>query len=256
MKRLLIPTDFSPVAHKALHYAVDIALKNQATVVMLHVQEGESVPEESFREFVGNEPGIHKLMYEMVIRTGDTVEAINRFANENKVDLIVMGTKGANNQKVADSITARVIDTVDCPVLAIPHECAVPVKIQKIAFATDYKQVKNPLALGSLTTFARIFDAEVHVLNVKNEAQKWNATDREMAEGNLEYFLESIDHFYNFADNPDLEEGIYDFVKAHHIDLLAMMPRKHLKTEKDTKGRLTENIALKTEIPLLTFHEV
>ena len=255
MKKILIPTDFSPVSHKALNYAVNIAQKNQAALVLLHVSEKASVVDAKFKQFVGDIEKIEELTCEWVVKAGDIVDTIHRVANDIHASLIVIGTQGESGEKEYDSVAASVIDLADCPVLTIPEKGSANMEIRKIAFATDYQQVKNPLVLGTLTEFARIFDAEVHVLNVKNEAQKWDTTDREITEDNLEYFLESIDHSYNFTNNPDLEEGIYGFIKKHDIDLLAMMSRKHSKAEKSAKGRLTENIALKTEIPLLTFHE-
>jgi nucleotide-binding universal stress UspA family protein len=37
MNRILIPTDFSPTAEIALHYALNIALKSRGRVYLYHV---------------------------------------------------------------------------------------------------------------------------------------------------------------------------------------------------------------------------
>lgn len=253
MKKILIPTDFTPIAHKSLSYSVNIAQKNQAALVLLHVTADTSGVENKFEKFIEEVEGMEELTCEWLVKEGKIVDTICQVAEEIDANLIVMGTHNLHQKE--EYVAAGVIDAANCSVLTIPEKCTANMEIEKIAFATDYLQVKTPLVLGTLTEFARIFDAEVHVLNVKNEAQKWDTSDREITEDNLEYFLESIDHSYNFTDNPDLEKGIYDFIKGHNIDLLAMMPRTHNGEKKSDKGRLTENIALKTEIPLLTFHE-
>ncbi len=39
MKTIIIPTDFSPVATNALHYAIDMAKKINASLLLLHVYQ-------------------------------------------------------------------------------------------------------------------------------------------------------------------------------------------------------------------------
>ncbi len=58
----------------------------------------------------------------------------------------------------------------------------------------------------------------------KEEVEK---EEREHIENILDYFLETIDHYYDFSDLEDIEEGITKFIKEKKIDLLAMVSRSH-----------------------------
>lgn len=57
------------------------------------------------------------------LRIGNPVEEILKFASENSVDLIVMGTHGRSGIEhlLAGSVTERVVRTSQCPVLTIRH---------------------------------------------------------------------------------------------------------------------------------------
>ena len=57
------------------------------------------------------------------IRIGNPVDEINRFVDEKKVDLIVMGTHGRTGLQhlLVGSVAERVVRTATCPVLTVRH---------------------------------------------------------------------------------------------------------------------------------------
>ena len=118
VSKILVPTDGSKTARKAVRYAVDLAKQLNASVIVLSVIDNRSfiaqtVPavdtpmhvvepiEDYLREAAKKYAGeIEKLcdesgvQSETVIKTGHPVEIIVKEAKKSKADLIVMGSHG------------------------------------------------------------------------------------------------------------------------------------------------------------------
>ncbi|WP_273568521.1 universal stress protein [Maribacter halichondriae] len=84
------------------------------------------------------------------------VDAIKRESENKKIDLIVMGTKGATGLKKATvgSNTGDVITKIKQPLLAVPED-TVYEKPREIAFATDYHIGYDAKGIGYLDTYGR-----------------------------------------------------------------------------------------------------
>ena len=145
LKRILVATDFSEPSAVALAYGRDFARSYGAQLHVLHVVEDvvmRYTPEVGFalpqlqqdleqaarREF-------EKLITEDDRRTLDVVtmvqtslniaEAIARYAEEQKIDMIITGTHGRGGVKhfLIGSVAERVVRTAPCPVLTVhSHE--------------------------------------------------------------------------------------------------------------------------------------
>src|SRR5262249_13531113 len=130
---ILVPTDFSPAAHRALGYALEEATLHRAKLTLLHVLQHHSTTEvyyvkdapQSSTSYVGefgeklpsfptyppqtvrydyNEGGLEHLpdlvpasftgAWDVQVTAGDPADGIVRLAEELAVDLIVMATHG------------------------------------------------------------------------------------------------------------------------------------------------------------------
>ena len=140
LKTILIPTDFSDNAHKAVKYAIPLAVKTGAKIIFFntyfvptYIEDVplDAVTEQNLKQEAAESLEVFKkelvqpigdINTECVIRTGNAATEIAAFAKENKVDLIVMGTKGSTgiSEYVFGSNTEDVIEKTDIPVLAIP----------------------------------------------------------------------------------------------------------------------------------------
>ncbi len=141
-RRVLFCTDFTPQADAAFDYAVDAALRNTgSTLYLLHVvQEPDAqfwrnyMPadvdpgdllckkaEERLRDVYRDKvPGQVKLTVKAI--SGDPVQAILWFAEEEKIDLLVMGRarKGMFAKWITGNVMGRVASRANCPLLVIP----------------------------------------------------------------------------------------------------------------------------------------
>ena len=133
--RILVPVDGSPQGGKTVPVALDLARRYQATVTVLHVREhtkyeGSDVdlgPEASADEIVDAAVGAFReagLEAHGVIRRvdpGSTPEQIVRVAEEERIDLIVMGTRGMTEWKslLLGGVANKVVHQAHCPVLLV-----------------------------------------------------------------------------------------------------------------------------------------
>ena len=143
MKRILVPTDFSPTAEKAFRIALDIALKSKGKIVLYHAYTPVDRTTSKALDKKGVESNSHtearlvkrlerlkkkvishgmNVPVSMAVGHSPIVKNMLSFAEENNIDLIVMGTQGASGLKkvIVGSIAASIMQKSDIPVLLIP----------------------------------------------------------------------------------------------------------------------------------------
>lgn len=142
IKRILCPIDFSETSEHALRYAVDLASRLGADVRLVHayqlptyaLPDGALLARPDFVKELSTE--LQKQLDELIHRysghgvdlQGKIVEGlafseVNRVAEEEKADLIVMGTHGRTGMKhlLLGSVAERVVRTSEIPVLTVRH---------------------------------------------------------------------------------------------------------------------------------------
>lgn len=142
LKRILAPTDFSKHSDNALRYACAFAEQFGAEVHLLYVAQdmvamlpepGLFVPpsgdylaelEQSAREQLQTRPDPQiagKLTVIREVRQGAPFVEIVRYAKENDVDLIIMGTHGRSGlaHVLLGSVAEKVVRKAPCPVLTV-----------------------------------------------------------------------------------------------------------------------------------------
>jgi nucleotide-binding universal stress UspA family protein len=142
IKKILHPTDFSEFSQAALEYASALASQTGAALVVAYVDDlpqayvegmtagyaghGYAPAAESSREEVRNQleqerPTVPGLPCEHVYLRGDAADEILKFAEQENVDLIVMGTHGRSValQLLVGSVATAVMRRAKCPVLVV-----------------------------------------------------------------------------------------------------------------------------------------
>lgn len=146
ISNILVATDFSPSAERAVATAADYARHFQAQLIVLHAYRvdipvaspltgGGYVLPDGFFEQLAKEARLrvekvaNQISASGVSATGIAIDrhpatAIIEEAKTRKVDLIVMGTRGLTGIKhlALGSVADRVVRTAPCPVLTVAHE--------------------------------------------------------------------------------------------------------------------------------------
>lgn len=137
-KKILVPTDGSEFAKKAQKHALFLAKVSGAEIVAVSVTENNFVnglplddeiyqlnqilqerSEENLKEF--DELNEENLKISHVIREGSPAKVILEVANEENIDLIVMGSSGKSgfDRFIMGSVADKVVNSAKCAVLVV-----------------------------------------------------------------------------------------------------------------------------------------
>lgn len=195
MKTILVPTDFSKNSETALKYAIQFAKEKKCKLIFYHsyynASSARSKKANAAMELGSDMNKVNadlikwvKAIYrelkmtfstksiEVIVEFGkDVVKSINGICNRSDVSMIIMGTHGKTGLKsiLFGSNTVKVIDTANCPVLAIPigkrYQSA-----NKLIYTTDLFNTKKELS--SLTKLNEILKMEIKTVYFDNGIEK------------------------------------------------------------------------------------
>lgn len=278
--KLLVPTDFSKNAQKAVDYAVTIADKTNAEIVLLHAYQIIDTTSQTrkllFEEY--NYSIAKKLNDELKIQRNRiakinpeikvTAELSDNAAKKSIIeegattDLIVMGTQGATGFKriFMGSVTASVIGNATIPVLAIPrsYQWEQP---KNILLATNRFE-QDPEILRPLFKLIEVFDAALHII-VFSDTDTANEAELQQQAKNLELYLKDLEKLRKetkvtgtHLKGGEFEDTLQQYVDEASIDMLAMITYRRNFLENIFHRSATKRMAYRTRIPLLAIPAV
>jgi len=138
-RKVLVPTDFSELSHKAVEKAVELAQRFGAKIDLVHVLEPPPYPEfgyvhvpmkegalrkmaeDHFEKLRKDIPPLADLIDYTPVRTGNAPYEIVQAARQLNSDLIVIGTHGRTGLKrlALGSTAEKVVRHAHCPVLVL-----------------------------------------------------------------------------------------------------------------------------------------
>jgi nucleotide-binding universal stress UspA family protein len=284
MKKLLIPTDFSHNAAKAMKFAMRLAHHNpNVHLIFFHATDTEistRVPSRMYAELVENDlaMGLEKLkkevhthLQELGIKnteinsevlavSGNFKDNIKYEVQKLGVEMIVMGTCGASGLKkfFFGSNTVDVMERVSCPVLAIPDNYKFH-EVKTVAYAADFLTIEE--GFEKVVGLAKLFNAPLtifHIDTVLPHRLDHHSFDKANFIDNLakKFGYEQINiEFREMGeeDSDDAMEGIQAYVAQKHPSILAMATYDRVWIEKLINPSLTKEMMFQTEIPMFAF---
>jgi nucleotide-binding universal stress UspA family protein len=273
MKTILVPTDFSKNAKNALIYAIEIAKKMKAKIIVLHVPYDTFIITDAVfisKQILAMDRKAKKgladlsalventgnIKCEMLNIQGFTIEVILETIKKKKVDMIVMGTKGASGIKevIMGSNTAKVIEKATCPVIAVPSK-AVFEGFKKITYATNYI-LSDFLALKQLVAIASVFKSQINVLHVA-DLEHHPETEEELMQEFMKMAKKKINYpkiTYQLIYNIEIELQLEKYLKEKTTSLLVMSTHYRNIIDKVFGKSITKKLALHSKVPLMVFH--
>lgn len=170
-KPILVPTDFSEVAHTAINHAVELAKTINSSVVILHVvkNEGEiASTNDKLEEELKLAKSIEgNVKITKLVKVGNIFDDIGDAADEVKASLIVMGTHGASGwQKLTGSKALKVITNSQVPFIVVQKQVMKKSGYDSIVVPLDlHNETKQKLQI--VADMATYFDSEVHIVTPK-----------------------------------------------------------------------------------------
>jgi nucleotide-binding universal stress UspA family protein len=276
MKKILVPTDFSPNADKALDYAINIAKKSKATIILVHICDlldvTLNVQEGADETYNKKDPfGLRKKLsvYSRSIKAAEGVkvqtklyrglvaEVIVDAAKDLFADLIVMGTLGnaGVTERIFGGKTAAVISKTTVPVLAIPllSEWRRP---SKILLALKNFSEGNAGIIKIASELADLFNAKLQVvkfLQTSVDPDKISAIKKasSLYARKLKNDSTRIAVQLSKPETGNFEKSLDQFLSKNKVDIIAMVTHKRSFIQTLLKPGKTKRMSYRANIPLL-----
>lgn len=285
-KKILIPVDFSDYSIHACELGFNFAKDVDAEIVVLHAFFAPFFPNtislnETFNYPIADEETSVLLLakaqedlnkfesfikekiqkkewpditFSCILRDGLPEEEITNYCNQEKPEMVIMGTRG-KNQKDADligSVTAEVIETVKVPLLAIPEKTPFQhlSDIKKIAFGTSFEQ-KDLTAVDKLFQIFKPYKIEYYLFHLTHRPDVWN--EIKLA-GIKEYFIKQypgIPINYEIIDANDFILNLEKFVRDNSIDIISLSTYRRNLFARIFNPSIARKMLFHTDTPLL-----
>jgi nucleotide-binding universal stress UspA family protein len=264
MNRILVPCNFSECCENAIRFAVEIAERNEGEIVLLTVitdvekngspgektmADASAEATEKFTQMMENFPDLTRVRHQ--IRKGKRLPTILRCITREKINLVVMGTKGSRgwNQFFMGSNIEKVVRTSPVPVFAIKYPVSAHA-IRNIVFPCSLKN--NQLRLISkIKDLQKLFNARLHVLRVNLGNEEDAAAIRSRLEAYaLHHRLTNYAlHVHNEENEKD---GIIRFSKEINADMIAMPTHGNRDLNKMYVESISADVVNHSAIPTWT----
>ena len=186
--------------------------------------------------------------FHSIVDYDNFTDAINQVCEKHKIDLVLMGTKGASGlEKVLfGSNTIHVIQRCLAPVLVIPNGYKFS-NLSKIAFATTNLEPFAIEHLQLLKEWVNLHNSELDILHIADQNHlAYTSFD------NHEFFykhFKDAKHDYIDTTRKDMFQEIYKYIRHNKIKMLAIKNKKHSFIKRLFTSNSLENLAFKIDIP-------
>lgn len=276
MEKILVPTDFSTCAGKAIDFVVRISKYVPCSITLCHAFDLQG---ELYTDYMGVSKAYNQSLYNDVVKK---MEALKRsifqthqvavdfivpktsfkkltthVAREMNIDLIVMGTEGASRlgNRLFGSNTSTAIANGEIPVLTIPgdYEWKKPERV--LLSIHDFEDAAP--ALDFLFEMTDAFAARVDAVHFSDDASDL-ASEVVVHTRKVAKFEEVIrknyqkpDFAVNYLSGQNFLHSMQDYIDKYHVDLVAMFTHKRTFIEEIFHPSVTRKMSYHTHIPLL-----
>ena len=275
MLHVLIPTDFSANAKHALRYAIAFIAKRKASIHLVHaftplfldprspvevaankLAAAEQKAIANMRAFCLESPLPDNIEYHSSCKAGNTKDVVLEAIERRKIDLVIMGTKGAGGLKKAllGSNAAHIMEHATVPVLVVPSRYRFK-SIRRLLYASAYSD-SDAEHLKQLHKLIAAKSAETLVLHVAGEAYTHNS-EREFMQGYQQLMIKKmkgVKLLFKVIFGTDFVKRIARFLKQEPADLFVVATRR-----RSFMGRLfheskARDLVCRARLPILVFH--
>ncbi len=273
MKTIIVPVDFSIYSENALKVAAQIAKKENATIVAVHMMglsdanltketnsmEGVffiKLTQKRFSEFLDKDY-LEGVTVQQAVKNYKIFSELDDVAKEHQADLIVMGSHGSSGlQEVfVGSNTEKVVRTASVPVLVIKNDQEFT--STKGVFACDFKSESLEVFKKAIHLFKRLgIDTQLVYINLPGEYYK----STKQIEQQIVEFLVHLDKSYDiypeditiYADY-SVEEGVFNYAKKIQAGIIGIPTHGRRGLAHFFSGSISEDIMNHSELPVITF---
>ncbi len=262
MEKILVPTDFTPIAENGLRLAVEIARRSGAVISLINFTKhpfgrtfsatGDVYKKNDVEDSVfmlellkQNQRKLEELAetyraadveIEYGIIDDELKDGIDDYLDKELIDIVVMGTSGEASveEQFTGNRTEQVIEVSSCPVLSVRDGFRIE-DLSRIVLAVNEIDDNQILTgLNTLRQLAESFGSHIYMLHVRRPSSD---------ERDLRVYFEGMartaalqDYTITILDAADPAEAVIDFARENQAGLIAV-----IKNSKDGIFRIFSN---------------
>lgn len=228
-KKILVPTDFTPVGDMALEHALVVARATQAEVTVLHVVNSKKDIADAklkLQVLADRVQADHQEVIQTVARIGSIFEDIDELASEIDATLIIMGTHGMRGmQFLTGSRALRIVTDSKVPFIITQGKSIGPNGYDDIVVPLDlHRETKQKLSL--VADMATYFKGRVHLIS-PGETDEFlrNQLDRNIAFASNFLKEREIQFDVKIAETKSSKfvRAVIDYATEINADLITIM---------------------------------
>ncbi len=185
MFKIIVPTDFTATADKAIAYAIALKKTLEADVYVLHILKkggSETDAQKQMDDQIHHHYVNTAVKAKSIMKVGSIFDDIPALVEEEKGDLVVMGTHGMKGlQHLVGSHALRVITDTKAPFIVVQDNTVIESRVKKILVPLDlHKETKQKIKYTA--DIAEKFKSKVEII-IPNETDEFlrNQLERNMA---------------------------------------------------------------------------
>ena len=275
MKTILLLTDFSVAAQYAAEYALQIALKLKADLLLCNAIEAAEYDQSSepiawpiadhlvlkheslmdlkvvaadLKKKVSDDSG-YKPIISCTNDFGKLSAVAAKVIEAKDVDLVIMGAHKSNalSRFLFDSHTHDILDNINCPVLLVPANMKYK-DITSIAYGTDLT-FSNSKVINYLARLAEPFEASILVSNVISSNALSPEALGKVFHRSINYFYPKV--FYTSLRGENIPKRLLEITGAGKADILTLVHKQYGFFESLFHSSISKKMADMAEVPLL-----
>ncbi len=276
INHILVPVDFSETSLNALNHAAEFAKIFNAKLTLLHVYEsmgneillpevlaGKKMLDNPYQELVIKKldeartsiAAIYSKDVNIAVSEGTIASAVESFVNEEKVDIIVMGThgtKGVIQNYIIGSNSYKVVGASKVPVLTVRKKVT-NLELNNIVVPVDFTKFSRQ-KLPFAADLAKKYGATLKLFFT--EQKEYNELKNNALIDQVENFLrnEGVAFTTQISEEAYSAKEVINYSEFTNSDLIIIMSERETTISNMLLGSTSREVVNHSNIPVLTLH--
>lgn len=266
-KTILVGIDYSKSGDNALDYAVMMARKGNAKILLFHMYETPVVHTYSGAYFISytemqgyNKSKLEKYKEKFMLKHRnleiETFATYKTFKNgvsdlikSHKVHYVVLGleSKSRFSKFIYGTTGLDVAGKINCPVIIVPEKYKEH-KLNKAVLALDNRKSVETKVMQKVDAFNKQFKIKKEIIHIKTENEFLFVSGKKAEALNKKWKVKVV-------EAASFEQGILNYSKQHKMDLISVISHSHSLMYNLFNESNTKMIAFKSRIPIMSIHE-
>ena len=282
MKTILLAIDFSEGIENCCNYAIRVAARFEAEIILFHSYFDKFlIAESNFPTGIETDTLINRKILNDIksqaeadiknieaciitahpntkvksaLNGGNPEDEILKAAETYHADLIMLGSSGKASKGIfSGSISKKIIENTQIPVLSIPLDYTYK-EIKNILYLTEFLHDDQKF-IGLIFSLLSKFEIKMHCVHLVHPDKIEASDSMEILQA---YFNDDIKKdliCFDLLKSDNFNESLQDYIKQHRINLIAFVAHKRGFLKEIFTHKLTKKDLFHLQLPMLTLKQ-